>query len=174
MIRPDLKAKLWLWREPLLGGVIALSGVMWLMTETGLMFWVGLAVAIAGALVVYTGVQRLRFQVGAGGPGVVQVTERQVTYFGPDTGGAISIDALSEVSLAPGDPHNAWVLTERTGLTLEIPTHAAGADGLFDVFSALDGIRTEQMLAQLRNPPKHATVIWSAAEHIPVPPPTLH
>ncbi len=173
-VRPDLKARLWLWREPILGGVLALCGLLWLFTEYGLMFWVGLAVTLAGGLVVFTGIQRLRFQVGAGGPGVVQVNERQVTYFGPTTGGAISIDALAEVTLAPGEPHNAWILTERTGLTLEIPTHASGADALFDVFSALQGIRTEHMLAQLKNPPKTATVIWTAANHAPVPPPTLH
>lgn len=174
MIRPELKAKLWLWREPLLGGILALCGLLWLFTEAGLMFWIGLAVALVGGFVVYSGIQRLRFQVGAGGPGVVQVTERQVTYFGPETGGAISIDALAEVTLAPEEGFNAWILTERTGLSLEIPTHATGADALFDVFSTLDGIRTEHMLAQLRNPPKTRTVIWTAAARPAVPPPTLH
>lgn len=174
VIRPDLKAKLWLWREPLLGGVLALCGLLWVMTEVGLMFWVGLAVLIAGALVVYTGVQRLRFQVGAGGPGVVQVTERQVTYFGPDTGGAISIDALSEVALDPGADHNHWILTERAGLALAIPTHATGADALFDVFSALPGIRTEHMLSQLADPPPRRTVIWTASAPPAMPSRTLH
>ncbi|MEM6324228.1 MAG: hypothetical protein AAF748_11110 [Pseudomonadota bacterium] len=174
LIRPDLKARLWLWREPILGGVLTLCGAAWVFTEFGLMFWVGLAVTCAGAIVVYTGVQRLRFQVGAGGPGVVQVTERQVTYFGPEEGGAVSIDALAQITLVPGKSHNAWVLRERTGLSLAIPTHASGADALFDVFASLDGIRTEHMLSQLRTPPKMPTVIWSLDQSAKLPSRHLH
>lgn len=174
LIRPDVKAKLWLWREPLVGAALSALGLLWVFTERGLVFWVGVALALVGGLAIWTGLQRLRFRVGDGGPGVVQVTERQVTYFGPDTGGAVSIDALSQVALAPGDPFNAWVLTESTGVSLEIPTHAEGADALFDVFSALDGIRTEHMLAQLKSPPKSATIIWQAARPTALPRRTLH
>ena len=43
---------------------------------------------------------------------------------------------------------------------LFIPVNAEGSDGLFDVFAALPGLRTERMLSQLRAGGAHPVVIW--------------
>ncbi len=168
-IRPEVKARLWNWRECIVGAVLAALGALWALTEGGLLAGRGVALAVTGGVLVYAGYQRSRFRTGSGAPGLVQVDERQVTYFGPDTGGALSIDALARVDLDPvAQPHPAWLLTDVAGQTLAIPTHAENAEALFDVFATLEGIRTEAMLAQLRAKPARRVRIWAA------PPRRLH
>ena len=162
-IRPELKQKFWRWREVLLGVFIACCGMLWAVTESGVLAAIGTSLAIVGALITFAGFQRTRFRVGSDGPGVVTVDERQVTYYGPLDGGSVSIDSLVRVDLDPAaKPHAVWALTDSTGLTVEIPTQARNAEMLFDVFSALDGIRTENMLAQLRSNPTERVRIWDA------------
>jgi len=41
-----------------------------------------------------------------------------------------------------------------------IPVNAEGADALFDAFASLPGLKTERMLAQLRDAPKSTVLIW--------------
>ncbi len=162
-VRPEVKARLWHWREALTGAALILLGLLWLITETGLLSAMGAALAVTGALLVFIGAQRSRFRTGSGAPGLVQIDERQVTYFGPVAGGALSIDALARVDLDPtAQPHPAWILTDTAGQTLSIPTHAENAEALFDMFTALDGIRTEAMLRHLRSKPIKPVKIWAA------------
>lgn len=168
-VRPEVKARLWQWREALVGGGLLVLGALWGLTEGGVLAALGAALAITGGLLIFVGVQRARFRTEAGAPGLVQVDERQVTYFGPDTGGFLSIDALARVDLDPtAEPHPSWVLTDVAGQSLSIPTHAENAEALFDVFATLEGIRTEAMLQQLRARPKKPVRIWAA------PPRRLH
>ncbi len=161
LIRPELKQKFWRWREALLGVFLASCGMFWAVTQHGVLAAVGTSLSIVGALILFAGIQRTRFRVGAGGPGVVHVDERQVTYYGPFEGGSVSIDALGMVELDPAaKPHAVWVLTESGGNTLAIPTNAENAEVLFDVFASLEGIRTENMLTQLRANPEQRVKIW--------------
>lgn len=160
-VRPELKQRIWRWREVLVGMFVASCGMLWAVTQNGILAALGTSLAIVGAVVVFAGFQRTRFRVGSGGPGVVQITERQVTYYGPFDGGAVSIDALGSVELDPSArPHPVWILSEIGGMTLHIPTHAENAEALFDVFSTLEGIRTENMLAQLRSNPGKRVRVW--------------
>ena len=161
-IRPELLNGFWRWREALIGLFVACCGMFWAVTQNGVLAIVGTSLAIVGALIIFAGVQRTRFRVGAGGPGVVQVHERLVTYYGPLDGGSVSIDALVSVQLDPrSKPAAEWILTEAGGQPpLRIPTNAENAEALFDVFAALDGIRTENMLTKLRNNPGEQVVIW--------------
>jgi len=164
-IRPELKQAFWRWRETLLGLFLAGCGMLWAVTQHGILAAVGTSLAIVGALVIFAGIQRTRFRVGAGGPGVVHIDERQVTYYGPLDGGSVSIDALASVELEPrSKPAASWVLTEQGGQPLHIPTNAENAEALFDVFAALDGIRTENMLTQLRANPAHRVRIWDDSQ----------
>jgi len=100
-IRPEVKARLWHWREALTGGALLALGALWALTEGGVLAALGVALAVTGALLIFAGAQRARFRTDAGAPGLVQVDERQVTYFGPQTGGILSIDALARVDLDP-------------------------------------------------------------------------
>lgn len=166
-IRPEAQAAIMRWREALLGGLVLLLGLYWA-SGFGILKWVGFAVLIAGSALVVSGVQRARFRAGSGGAGVVQVDERQITYFGPLDGGAAAIDDLIGVSLDASSEPPVWVLRQPAQPELHIPINATGADALFDAFAALPSIRTEHMLAQLSLKPDHPVVIWTKAAADPV------
>lgn len=159
-IRPEARAEMWRWREVLVGLPILLLGIYWA-SGFGLLKWVGFAVALGGVALMLAGFQRARFRSVRGGPGVVQVDERQITYFGPLDGGAVAIDDLTGVSLDARSEPPVWVLRQAGQNLLHIPVNAEGTDALFDAFAALPGIRTEHMLAQLAKKPDHPVVIWS-------------
>lgn len=143
-VRPEVRAALWRWRETLVGGAVALLGLWWMAGPRGLLFWIGAVLLAAGAALALAGVQRARFRTGGGGPGVVQVVEGQLAYFGPETGGVIDVAAIRRVALEGG----RWRI-EAPGSRLEIPVDAEGAEALFDVFAALPGLGTETVLAAL-------------------------
>lgn len=159
-IRPEVWNGFWRWREALLGLFLAACGMFWAVGQQGVLAAVGTSLAIVGALLIFAGIQRTRFRVGSGGPGVVQVHERLVTYYGPLDGGSVSIDALEMVKLDPTTKPASWVLQEVGGQPLYIPTNAENAEELFDAFATLEGIRTENMLTQLRANPGAPVTIW--------------
>ncbi|GAA6163670.1 hypothetical protein NBRC116590_13740 [Pelagimonas sp. KU-00592-HH] len=159
-IRPEASAFVDRWREVMIGIVVVALGIYWA-SGFGLLKWVGIVVILIGAALLVAGVQRARFRMGKGGPGVVQVDERQITYFGPLDGGAVAIDEMMGLSLEAHSVPPVWVLRQPGQADLRIPVNAEGSDALFDAFAALPGIRTERMLAQLKSKPDHPVVIWS-------------
>lgn len=164
-IRPEVRQMFWRWREVLIGGGIASLGLYWAVSSRGLLAMLGTVLVVGGAILIFAGLQRTRFRIGRGGPGVVQVDERQVTYFGPLNGGSVSIDALASVELEPrSKPDAEWILTELRGQPLHIPVTAENAESLFDVFASLSGIRTENMLTQLRASPEERVTIWDVGQ----------
>ncbi len=166
-IRPELKAKFWRMRETVFGGVLAAVGMYWAITANGVLSAAGMSISIVASLLVFAGLQRARFRVQGAGPGMVQIDERQVVFYGPHEGGVVSIDALQKLELEPGvRPAGAWILTEPGVPVLEIPTNAENAEALFDVFASLRGLDTEYMLRQLSDNPKRRVVIWSRDEAV--------
>jgi hypothetical protein len=160
-LRPEAKAQLLRWRETLTGiGAFALG--LWLaLTAYGVLFGLGVVLALGGAALALAGVQRARFRQGSEGPGVVQVVEGRVTYFGPWGGGGASLDRLAWLELVPvRGAAGAFVLIEEEGERLEIPIDARGAERLFDVFAALPGLDTGAMLAAMQPPVRERTLIW--------------
>ncbi len=171
--RPEAKAEIWRWRESILGGAVALLG-LWLVLGPGLLLAVpGYAMILGGALLVWLGIQRARFRAAGQGPGAVQVDEGQVTYFGPLTGGTVSLRELERLSLE-GDMFPAhWRLDQRGASPLMIPVNAAGAEALFDAFATLPGLRTERMLAELGRDRHQSVLIWQRHTE-PTKPVLLH
>ncbi|NOD30682.1 hypothetical protein [Ruegeria atlantica] len=169
-IRPEAKLALWRWREVLVAGFVLILGLSWINGLGGLLGWIGwLLVAVAIALAVI-GVQRARFRTGTGGQGVVTVDEGQITYFGPLDGGIIATREIERLALDPTSTPAHWVLEQPGQAVLHIPVNAEGAEALFDVFSALPGLKTEHMLAELNGGSAHPVVIW---ERTPSRPPHL-
>lgn len=159
-IRPEAKLALWRWREVLVAGVILLVGLSWISGPGGLLGWLGwVLVAVSLALAVI-GVQRARFRTGVGGPGVVTIDEGQICYFGPLDGGMVATREIERLALDPSSNPAHWVLEQPGQPTLHIPVNAEGAEALFDVFSALPGLKTEHMLSELNGGAVHPVVIW--------------
>ena len=160
-VRPESRAFFWRWREVLVASAVFLWGLWLGLTSFGLVAGFGWLVAAIGAAGLVAGWQRARFRIGAGGAGLVHVDERQVTYFGPYGGGAISIEGLIRVELIPaqGNTHH-WLLVEPGQKPLAIPVNAEQAEDLFDAFAALDGFATQKMLNALNTRSSQPVVIW--------------
>lgn len=159
-IRPEARAALWRWREVLIAAAIGLLGLAWATGPGGLLGWVGIALLVAAIALALVGVQRARFRTGTGGPGVVQVDEGQIAYFGPLTGGAVATSELERIVLDPTSKPPHWLLQQPGQAIVQIPINATGADALFDVFGALPGFSTQKMLTTLHKPGLHPVVIW--------------
>lgn len=165
-VRPEVKAAFWRWREALAGLCFAMFGLWMAIGAHGITEMLGFSVVVAGVVVALAGMQRARFRSGSGGPGLVEVLEGQITYFGPTDGGTLSIQGLTKVELDQTTrPAPSWILTETGQPPLTIPTNAEGSELLFDVFASLDGIRTERMLSEMKKRPKRRVVIWQARPH---------
>jgi hypothetical protein len=158
--RPEARAALVQWRETLVGAAVLLLGLWWA-SGFGLLKWLGIGLVLLGAVLMVSGFQRARFRIGQGGPGVVQVDEGEVAYFGPLNGGSVALRSLSRVVLDGRSHPPVWALYQPGQGALQIPVTATGSDALFDAFASLEGIKTEHMLAQLKTPPDHPVVIWA-------------
>ncbi|MDK3017252.1 hypothetical protein [Pseudodonghicola flavimaris] len=163
-IRPEVTAAAHRWREALTGVGVILLGLYWALRVGGLLGWIGWVLIPAGVGIALIGIQRARFRAsgaGAGqGPGVVMITEGEITYMGPLSGGSVSIRDLERLVLDPGSSPTLWVLEEPGQPILHIPVNAEGAADLFDIFSTLPGLKTERMLAELNRASAHPVVIW--------------
>jgi len=159
-IRPDARMALLRWRGPLAFGAISALGLWWIVSAYGILNWLGYVVFAAGAILLLASLQKMRFDTGRDGPGVVRVDEGAIAYFGPLTGGAVALSEMSALILdhTAKPPH--WRITQPGQPDLNIPLSADGADALFDVFASLPGIKTERMLTQMRRHQDHETVIW--------------
>ena len=160
--RPEAKATIWRFRDVWGALAVLALGAWWSVTGLGFVEWLGYIIAALGVVLLIAGIQRGRFRQGSDGPGVVQITERRLAYFGPLDGGVMDIQDMSRLSFDPsGHPAPYWILTGPEARDLSIPTTATGAEALFDVFSALPDLKTEKLLGVLSDPPDHRVVIWS-------------
>lgn len=165
-VRPAASAALLRWREALVGLGVICVGAWWALTPGQLLPWVGYALIFGGIAMVLAGVQRARFRTGASGPGVVNVDEGQITYFGPLTGGAVALSELATLSLDTTGKPAHWVLFQPGQPELYIPLTATGTEALFDVFATLPGIRTERMLALMRRSEAGRHLVWQRPDHV--------
>ncbi|APG48437.1 hypothetical protein [Phaeobacter porticola] len=169
-IRPEARVALWRWREMLAATLLIILGLSWALGAYGIQALAGWGILGLGVVIAVIGAQRMRFRLGGGGPGIVQVDEGQIAYFGPLTGGAVAVSELERLTLdhAARPPH--WLLDQPGQAALAIPVNATNTDALFDAFATLPGLRMERMLAELHKSGVHQVVIWERAPTRP----TLH
>lgn len=159
-IRPEVAAGLRQWRDALIGGAVALVGLRVAAVGSVFHMVLGGVLVLGGLALAYTGVQRARLR-GGDGPGVVQVDEGRITYFGPLDGGSVGVSDLSRIEIEPkGFPSPHWVLIGPDG-ALNIPVDAHGADALLDAFAVLPRLPTERVLRAAAHPPRARTTLWS-------------
>ena len=133
-------------------GVVA--GGLWLAWLGGyVLVPLGLGVAAIGAAWGLQALRRLRFAQGVDAPGVVEVDEGQVGYFGPGIGGFVGLPDLVELRLVAIGGRRMWRLKQADGQALLVPVDAAGAERLFDAFASLPGMDARALVAALE--PRH-------------------
>ncbi len=147
LIRPELRAALWRAREATVALGITLFG-LWLLSLGGLVLIpVGATIAALGTALGVLALRRMRFGQGVHAPGIVEVDEAQISYFGPDGGGFVSVPDLAELRLMWMAGRRFWRLKQGDGQALLLPVDAAGAERLFDVFASLPGMDTQALVA---------------------------
>jgi len=165
--RPEAKAALWRFRDVIVAGAVGALGVWLVFYGGGFLPWLGYIFLALAAVLLVAGLQRARFRQGNDGPGVVQITERRLAYFGPLNGGVMDLTDISMLAFDPGGhPAPHWVITGPENREIAIPTTARGAEALFDTFSALPGMRAEKLLSVLSGQPDQRVVIWSRPRHL--------
>jgi hypothetical protein len=152
LIRPAAQAALWKLREVFAAAGLAAVG-LWLVALGGyVLVPFGGAVAVVAAGFGVLAWRRMRFAQSGDAPGVVEFDEGQVSYFGPDTGGAVALRELVELRLLVLAGRRVWRLKQQDGQALLIPVSALGAERLFDAFAALPGMDTAALVAALEAP----------------------
>lgn len=164
-VRPEAMAFLIRWREALIGGVLIATGLYSALNGISLQRWTGYLLIVIGALLLWEGIRRARFPAPGGGPGVVDVDERQITYFGPLGGGAVSIDDLVKVQVRTTDlgPLVAdlhWDFFVGSGESLTIPGDAENVELLFDALAVLPGADYEAATRAAMATENADFVIW--------------
>ena len=169
-LRPEARQSLNRYRDLIIAAVVGSIGLYWGLTTFGLMVWVGWFLVIIALAFAASGIQRLRFETDKGGVGIVTVKEGQVTYLAPFDGGMVAMSELSALILDYSQDPPRWVLRQLGHQEVQIPLDAEGTDKLFDVFAALPGLQTGEMLAALEKNDGHPIVIWQrskATENVP-------
>lgn len=146
MIRPPLQTWLSRWSEVLAALAIALGGV-WLVLRGGWFFGaLGLLALLVGASLLIGACRRLPFRRAIAAPGVVEVVEGAIRYYGAETaGGEIALRDLVEIRLLRLRGQGHWRLRSLGGEALLIPVDAAGTEALAHAFTALPGLDMGQM-----------------------------
>lgn len=130
------------YREVVISAAVACVGV-WLLTRGGI-FWlcVGLVFVFGGVIWGVSAFRRVRFERETAAPGLVEVDEGRIGYFGVETGmgGHVALDDLAEIRLITMASGLWWRLKTTDGQALLIPVQARGAETLYDAFAALPGI----------------------------------
>lgn len=141
LIRPEIRN--WVSRraEALVALVVCVAG-LWLALRGGWFLGaLGAAVLLVGAALLVGAWRRLPFQRPIDAPGVVELVEGAVRYYGAASlGGEIALRDLVEIRLLRLRGHGHWRLRSRAGEALLIPVDAAGADALAHGFAALPGL----------------------------------
>lgn len=163
-LRPEAAATLTRWREVLVALAVMALG-LWIAARPGLILQgAGYALMLAAAVALIPAVRRARFAAEGQGPGVVQVVEGRIVYMGPQTGGAVSLGELTSLSLRRDHEGNAAWLLHEPGQMLVIPVNAAGAEALFDAFTALPGLGSQRLLAARQGLRTGTQILWRRAD----------
>ncbi len=178
LLRPDVIAAAARWREVLGAGALVGAG-LWLASLGGWFFQgLGLLVTAVGAWGAVFAWRRLRLRREVDQPGIVEVDEGQVRYFGPHGGGFAALPELVEVEIIVDlSGRRWWRLREAGGNVLSVPVAATGAEALLDAFAVLPGLDLGRLSAALATAPATASAslpaatLWRRGAAAALPPP---
>lgn len=170
-LRPEATRLIRRWAETAVYAALAGWGVVWLLTSASggpAWRWGLAAVAALAGLWFVRAAAMAALAAGEGeAPGIVEIDERRVAYWGPREGGAIALDEIASVDIdvaAPDDWHDETVWALRPpGIeaALLIPASAEGAERLIDAFAALPGFDPARAVSALRARRPGLITIWT-------------
>ena len=156
--------------EPVLTGAAAVwLGVMGLDRIAGQTLIGGLlllgSAGLAGWCLAALARRWMRRGAGADGPGVVEIAERRIAWFGPETGGIVALDSLVQVAAWPDGSGGVavWDLVPEEGAPLRVPASAPGAEAMPDALAALPGFDALTALRALSSSQGARVVLWRRA-----------
>lgn len=164
LVRPEVRAAIWRWREVLVGALVTGLGANWAFGGIGIMQWIGWPVLLLGFALLITGLQRARVRPRSGGVGVVELDEAQLTYFLPEGGIVVPLSLIARIEIeALGDEERGeilWIFTDREGRKARIPASAAGAERLLDALAQFPGAHYQKVIAASAARKPENFVIW--------------
>lgn len=169
-IRPEARSAIWRWRDTLAGAALIVLGLLGIRSGFSIYVGLGIAAFCLGVSLAFNGIRRARFPGRGGGAGLVEVKERQITYFGPHGGGAVDMDDLDRIQIrttsdGPVAPDLFWMFTTKSGELLSIPGQAEGVEALFDALSALDGVDYGAAIEAAGSTERKLFEIWQRPVH---------
>lgn len=165
--RPELRAHAARWSEVLIAAAILLAG-LWLALRGGWFFAaLGGLVLLVGLSLMIGAVRRLPFRRRIGAPGLVEVDEGAIRYYGAAVlGGEIALRDLVEIRLVQLKGQGHWRLRNTAGEALLVPVDAAGSESLAHAFTALPGLdmgAVSTALAHVADQPEAVRTVWRRA-----------
>jgi hypothetical protein len=172
-LRPEAMAVFRRWREPLVMTVLALVGLLAfrqgsIRADAALQF-LGLLIAVPFAIGILPAVRMARLRRDDLAPGLVEISERQITYMGPRFGGSVSLNALTRIEIVttadgPWRPDVFWTLFHSEGPALSIPSNAQGAEALPGAFSALPGFDLQAVMQAMSATGSGTFRVWQTKQ----------
>lgn len=161
-LRPEVRALAARWTETAIWAGGALVGLRMIFAQSLFFQIVGVGVLAVSVGFLIVAARAARQPEAGAGPGMVSVNERMISYFGPESGGEVSVETLVSIRIARlrGAPH--WVFVSSEDPPLAIPVTALGADRLFGAISPLAGVDYGSALAAMKSGEGDAVVIWEA------------
>ncbi len=161
MIRPDVAVRLAPWRE-VVAAVATLLFSIWVFSLGGWLFWpIGAVLSLVSLVWLVAAWQRRRFRRAIAAPGVIEVDEGVIRYFGARIlGGQIALRDLSEIRLLNINNRAHWRLKSASGEALLVPLDAAGADALADAFTSLPGLDMGRVSAAVARTGPAVRTLW--------------
>lgn len=169
MIRPEARDTLWRWREVAGAAAILFVGAWFFSLGGYILQGLGVVFTLAGAGWLVIAWRRLRFARAIAAPGLVEVDEGQIGYFGAGQGlgGYVALRDLTEIRLLHLHGAQYWRLKQTDGQAVLIPVAAAGAATLYDAFATLPGIDMGRITAALDSRAA-AQSLWKRASGLPL------
>jgi len=176
-IRPEATAALWRYGEPAIYGAITIWGLWkgWGLLAHGA--WLGLVpvgIAIIATFALVGAAERalLGWRSRTPGPGVVNIREGSIAYFGPLGGAVLALDALISIEIVttdagPGADDVFWHLADEIGQQVSIPGGAKGAEALLDRLGSLPGFDHMAVVSAMGSTENRRFAIWSRRPHSP-------
>ncbi|MEM9138581.1 MAG: hypothetical protein AAGB15_02025 [Pseudomonadota bacterium] len=168
--RPEAKAALRRFGEPVLYFVVAIIGLWQGLRLINQGSWAGAVLMGLGglaALAVFNAAERalVAWRARRAGPGLVSIQEGRIAYFGPNGGAVMALDALVRVEIittndGPMADDHFWQLTDETGQIAVIPGGAQDATDLLDRLGSLPGFDHMAVISAMGSTENARFLVW--------------